>query len=1167
MILTEIKRTAEFIRLAESVENSKKPIALFGLSGTARAAYIAALSRESGKTVLVLTKDERSANRLLDDIGFFESDAQIFSPRDLMLRSVEGFSREYEYRRIRTLGNLVGKNTKIVIAPIEAAMMYTMPREKFLQNTLTVKDTDSLDRDRFIQKLVNAGYTRRDTVEGAGQFAVRGDIIDLYTPDMPLPVRIELWGDEIDRINTFELDTQRRIDKINKVHISPVKEVLFTSCDEALSAIHDFRQTLAPRARTAFDNATEKEIMTLESGVMPQSMDKYISMCYKEKATVFDYLDDALIFVDELSAVRERADDFHARHLREVQNLFEEGVLSKGMEEFYAPASYIMKKFLRMPTVVSEDFMRSFDGLPLSDMVSVVCNSSSAWNGEYKVLEEDLNEMTALGYRICILAGTEKAAQTLANDLSDMNFKASFVKKDGAVGTGSIVVRAGRTHGGFVLPQSKIALITGQKQNVGAVKKPRKRSRDAITSIEQLSKGDYVVHQNYGIGIYMGIESVTMSGVTKDYLYIKYDGTDSIYVPVTQLDLISGYSYSGDTEKVSLSKLGTETWKKQKARAKKATEEMAKELIELYAKREKAKGFAFEPDTEWQRDFEARFMYEETEDQLRAINEIKRDMESPHPMERLLCGDVGVGKTEVALRAAFKAVMSGKQVAILVPTTVLAWQHYETLLQRMSNFPVNIQMLSRFRSAKQRRATVRDINDGVADIVVGTHSLIQKNVKFKNLGLLIIDEEQRFGVAHKEKLVESFNGIDVLTLSATPIPRTLSMALNGIRDMSSMEQPPVDRIPIETYVSEFNTGIIASALNKELNRGGQCYYLHNRVETIDLCARKVQKMCPDARIGVAHGQMSEEALSSVWRALKNGDIDILVCTTIIETGVDVPNCNTLVIEDADRMGLAQLYQIRGRVGRSTRKAYAYFTFRKDKVLNEVAIKRLNAIKEFTSFGSGYRIAMRDLQIRGAGSVLGKTQSGFMTSIGYELYIKLLNQAIAVMKGEPLKREKSDCVIDVTVDAFIPESYISSTENRIEAYKRIAALETDDDISDILDELQDRYGDVPQSVLGLIDISVLRVAAAAIGVTEISQRKNLMMFYSDNYTRVNMAGFLKSAAAAKYKIGAVNSPRAYISVQVADGSKPIDIMKTTLKMLKDNLKEQPQTAKDGGKTDN
>ncbi|MBQ3008845.1 MAG: transcription-repair coupling factor, partial [Oscillospiraceae bacterium] len=971
MLLKEIIRTSEFSRLMDEIKNYRQPVALFGLSRTARAAFIAATAQVTGRQVLVLTKDERSASRLTDDTAFFTEGVQAFSTRDLTLRPLESFSREYEYRRIRTLGNLVGGSAKIIVSPVDAALMYTMPKERFLENTLTIRSTDIVKRDVLVKNLVDAGYIRREMVEGAGQFAVRGDIIDLYTPDMPYPVRIELWGDEIDRINTFDLETQRRLEQIKKVHISPVKEVLFTGCEEALQAIHDFRKTLTAKQRENFDIASEKEIITLENGMMPRSMDKYISICYEQKATLFDYLDNPVIFLDDWSSVKESYSNTIWQNSKDIESLLEERIIAKGMEEFYAPQTYLVSQCRKNATVVAEDFMRTTADFPLSRIISVSCNATSGWNGEYKVLREDITSLVKQGYKIAILAGTEKSAQTLAGDLQDMGFDAIYVKKDTLLNPGNIIVASGRTQQGFELPLQKICLITGQKQNLSAKPKPKK-DKNALTSIDQISKGDYVVHQNYGIGIYDGIHNVSMQGVTKDYLLIKFAGKDSLYVPVTQLDLISRYTYAKDDEKVTLSKLGGESWNRTKQKARKATQEMAKELIQLYAQREKARGFSHDPDTEWQRDFEARFIYEETEDQLKSIAEIKRDMESVHPMERLLCGDVGVGKTEVALRAAFKAVMSGKQVAVLVPTTVLAWQHFNTFIQRMESFPINIQLLSRFRTPKQRQATIRDINDGVADIVIGTHALIQKSVKFKNLGLVIIDEEQRFGVAHKEKLVESFTGVDVLTLSATPIPRTLSMALNGIRDMSTIEQPPVDRIPIETYVSEYNESIIAAALNRELNRGGQCYYLHNRVETIDLCVQRVQKMVPEARIGVAHGKMDEASLSAVWQQLMNGDIDILVCTTIIETGIDVSNANTLVIENADQMGLAQLYQIRGRVGRSTRKAYAYFTFRKDKVLNEIAVKRLNAIKEFTSFGSGFKIAMRDLQIRGAGSILGKT---------------------------------------------------------------------------------------------------------------------------------------------------------------------------------------------------
>ncbi|MEG1862686.1 MAG: transcription-repair coupling factor, partial [Oscillospiraceae bacterium] len=859
--------------------------------------------------------------------------------------------------------------------------------------------------------------------------------------------------------------------------------------------------------------------------------------------------EDPIIFLDDYSAVKETYANVTWQMNQDIEALLTEGIIGKNMEEYYAPLSFLLSLSKTVPTVIAEDFVRTTADFSLSQIISFSCHMLPSWGGEYKVLREDIEQLIKQDYKILVLAGTKKSAQTLATDLKDMGINALYIEKDTLLSPGMVATCSGHTQQGFELSAQKLCLITGRKLDVAKQKTQKKKDKNALTSIDQISKGDYVVHQNYGIGVYDGIHNVSMQGVTKDYLLIKFQGQDSLYVPVTQLDLVSRYTYSQDNEKVTLSKLGSETWNRTKQRAKKATQEMAKELIMLYAQRERAQGFAFEADSEWQKDFEARFIYEETQDQLKSIAEIKKDMESQSPMERLLCGDVGVGKTEVALRAAFKAVMNSKQVALLVPTTVLAWQHFNTLTQRMENFPINIQLLSRFRTPKQRQQTIKDINSGVADIVVGTHALIQKSVKFKNLGLVIIDEEQRFGVSHKEKLVEGFHGVDVLTLSATPIPRTLSMALNGIRDMSTIEQPPFDRIPIETYVSEYNESAIALALNREINRSGQCYYLHNRVETIDLCAQRVQKMAPEARIGIAHGQMDEVSLSTVWRQLMNGEIDILVCTTIIETGIDVPNCNTLVIEDADRMGLSQLYQIRGRVGRSTRKSYAYFTFRKDKVLTEVAIKRLNAIKEFTSFGSGFKIAMRDLQIRGAGSILGNTQSGFMASIGYDLYIKLLNQAIAVERGEVVKTQKSDCLIDISTDAFIPDKYISGTQNRIEAYKRIASIESEEDISDLLDEFVDRYGDVPTSVMGLVEVSLLRVTAASIGITEVVQRKDSIIFYSEEYAGLNTLDFLKEI---KYKININSASKPFIAAQIPPEEEPLTVMKNMLQTMKKNL---------------
>ena len=665
-----------------------------------------------------------------------------------------------------------------------------------------------------------------------------------------------------------------------------------------------------------------------------------------------------------------------------------------------------------------------------------------------------------------------------------------------------------------------------------------------------IQPGDLVVHSMYGIGRFQGIRNLETNGVTKDYITIKYAGTDMLYVPVTQLDLVSRYIGPRDDSGVKLNKLNSMEWTKTRNKVRKAVKDMAEELTKLYAQRQTAKGYAFSADNDWQADFEERFDYQETDDQLRCIQEIKEDMEKPMPMDRLLCGDVGFGKTEVALRAAFKCILDSKQVAILVPTTVLAWQHYQTAIKRFEHFPVKVELLSRFRKPKEQQQIIRELNRGTIDLVIGTHRLVQKDVKFKDLGLVIIDEEQRFGVAHKEKFKETFKGVDVLTLSATPIPRTLNMALSGIRDMSVIEEPPMDRHPIQTYVIEHNQGVIAQAINKELRRGGQVYYIHNRIDSIQRTASIIQQMVPDARIAIAHGQIPENELSEIWRQVVEHEVDILVCTTIIETGVDVPNANTLIIEDADRLGLSQLYQLRGRVGRSNRRAFAYFTFRRGKVLTEVASKRLDAIREFTQFGSGFHIAMRDLEIRGAGSILSGKQHGHMEAVGYDMYIRLLNEAIAEQKGEALPHSPEDCLVDISIDAFIPEHYIENLSQRIDAYRKIASITSEEDSSDVLDELIDRYGEPPKSVMGLVNVALTRNTASALNIKEITQRKDNVLFFISQPEVSQIQALL---ANYKNRVRFFDSEKPYFQVKLEKKQKASDLMNEVIKLLRDNQK--------------
>ena len=1136
--------TAEYKRLTNAL-SGKGACALFGLPASGRAAIYAALCRTMDKPLCIVTPGEAEATRFAADLNTFGIAADVFPARDYVLRPIEGASREYEYRRLAVLGSLVGGRLKAVCVPAEAFSQYTVPREDFCAGTRTIHPGDEIPREGLLDLLFRAGYARRAQVDGPGQFSVRGDIVDIYAPDMAAPVRMEFWGDEVDSLNTFDLSTQRREDPVEKLYVSPAREVLLGSPAAAAELLRSFAAKQRGKKKTALTACMASDLDLLDGGAMPVNADRYLAVRYPKPATILDYFDDPLLIAEEPASIREADRAAAYRRGEELKALMEEGILCAGLEKLYAEPGYLWTQTGQYRTICAENFARSMPDQPLKDIINAPAHTLPAWNGETAALLEDLKPLCDGGYTVTLLAGTDRAAAGLCRDLRD---KGLTVTNDPAApaAPGLVQILPGHLSAGCQFPFARYAVLTGRAfgESVSR-KKAHKKNKDALNSLTEITPGDLVVHQNHGIGRYAGIQRMAVQGVTKDYLRIEYDKKDVLYVPVTQLDLLSRYTAPGDSDNVKLSRLGGAEWTKTRRKVKAATEAMAKELIELYARRKQAPGYAFPPDDTWQNDFEQRFPYEETADQLTAAAEIKHDMEQPWPMDRLLCGDVGVGKTEVALRAAFKCVMGGKQCAILAPTTILAWQHFNTATARMEAFPIRIGLLSRYRSAREQKETLRGLKDGTVDIVVGTHRLLSDDVKFRDLGLVIIDEEQRFGVRHKEKLKENFIGVDMLTLSATPIPRTLNMALSGIRDMSTIEQPPFERQPIETYVLEYDDGIVAEAIRRELGRGGQVYYLHNRVETIEQCAAKVGKLVPGARVGIAHGKMSEEQISSVWQQLLDNEIDVLVCTTLIETGVDVRNCNTLIIENADRMGLSQLYQIRGRVGRSNRKAYAYFTFQRDKVLTEIASKRLSAIREFTSFGSGFRIAMRDLQIRGAGSLLGHSQHGHMEAVGYELYVKMLNQAIAAAKGEPPAPDKSDCLVDITVDAYLPEEYIPDAPGRIEAYKRIAAITNREDAEDVLDELIDRYGDPPRSVQGLVDISLVRVTAARAGVDEIVQKGENLILYS-NVIGPRQLTALMDAMPHRVLFNAVARP--YISLHVLRGEDPLVILRDAVALL-------------------
>ncbi|WP_312642014.1 transcription-repair coupling factor [Hydrogenoanaerobacterium sp.] len=1149
MIHQIIASTTEYRRMMDDVQSGRAPVEMTGLSGIHKAALVATASNSS--PVLVITPDEAAGNRMVEDVNAFlraEDAALLFPARELVFRDIEGSSREYEHARLSTLGKIMRGECRVVVASMEAAMQYIPPEAVLKENTLTLEAGGTYDISVLVQRLVHAGYERRDQVDGICQFAQRGGILDFFPPDSPFPLRAEFWGDEIDTISAFDVDTQRRTDTMHRAFITPAREALYKSADWLIKLLNEKSTALRGKAGVKAKELIAADIERLDAGLSLNNLDKYLPLIYPTPATLFDYMRHAMLFVSELVTARETAKNSMWQLYEDISLMLEEGVLFKGCDRFTLEPADVLSVLAKNEAVLLDNFARSVPDLRLGDLINVNSIGLSPWSGDLSLLYDDLDSYLDRGYCCVVLAGTAKAAAALKDDLTQHKLLPTIVTEVSEFSPSSVYIVEGSLSSGLELPDSRFALIAHTKAGVSplsARKRRKKKAGEHIRSLSDLSVGDLVVHTAHGIGVFEGIIKREIHGVTKDYIKIRYAGTDALFVPVTQLDLVSKYIGPKEDGTVRLNKLNSVEWQNTRKRVKAAVADMAKELIALYAQRMAVKGYSFSEDTEWQREFEERFPYNETDDQLRCIEEIKHDMESTIPMDRLLCGDVGFGKTEVALRGAFKCVMDAKQCAVLVPTTILAWQHYKTFVDRMQGYPINIELLSRFRTPKQQEETIRKLRRGEVDIVIGTHRLLQKDVTFKDLGLCIIDEEQRFGVAHKERFKELRNNVDVLTLSATPIPRTLNMAMSGIRDMSTIEESPQDRHPVQTYVIEHDYGIVAEALKKELRRGGQAFYLHNRVESIDSCAYKLAQLVPDARIVTAHGKMSEEQLSDVWQQLIDHDIDILVCTTIIETGVDVPNCNTLIIEDADRFGLSQLYQLRGRVGRSNRRAYAYLTFKRGKALTDIAVKRLSAIKEFTTFGSGFRIAMRDLEIRGAGNILGANQHGHMEAVGYDMYLKLLSQAVVEQRGEAPEVSSDECLIDIRIGAHIPENYIDNLTQRIDIYKKIAAIQTEEDSMDVTDELIDRFGDPPEAVKGLIDVALIRNIAARNHIYEISQKNESMVFYP---TQLDLKKMSSLAALMRSKVNINAGTKPSITVKMSKNEKPIDIIRTTLYAL-------------------
>ena len=1108
-LLSLLKTIPEYPAMAASL-NSGESVAITGIGQINRSHMIAGLQRELNRPMVLLCQDDMAARRLQEELKCFLGDAAPILPsRDLTLYDAAVVSRAWEQKRLRQLYDLAMGKTDLQIMTWESLSQRTMPQAVLMDAAFTLEVGQEYPIDELIGKLTAAGYSRCGMVEGSGQFAVRGGIIDIFSPAADQPIRAEFFGDELDTMGYFDPQTQRRSENIDSVTVLPVGETQPSLHPKGLAGLcKDIQAMIARQKRRknvneALVSTLEKDLEKYENGLNNPASDRYMALIYPEMATAADYIPtDAMVVICDHANLRRAANTRSDEVGMQLDSMLQAGLVAGELCDYVCQWEDFCAKLKGRTAVYFDAFGGTTypEDCPPKQLFPLTAKQLPGYGGNLDTAASDLSHYQKQEFGSLVLCGTRRRAELLQEMLRAKNLSAFLcIPLTTLPKPGQILLSEGTLPFGMEYPLSKLAILTegqllsrGEPKRKAAPKKTGSTNRQKLNSFTDLTPGDLVVHENYGIGRFVAMEQIKVDNAVKDYIKIAYQGSDTLFVPATQLDLVSKYIGGGGEESNGrLNKIGSDAWQKTKAKARKAAKDMAGELIQLYAARKRQPGFAFAADSPWQKEFEDNFPYPETDDQLRCIADIKRDMESPTPMDRLLCGDVGFGKTEVALRAVMKAVMDGKQVAILVPTTVLAQQHYTTAVSRFRGFPVNIDVLSRFRSPKLQQQTLRNLAAGSVDLIIATHKLLQKSVQFKDLGLLIIDEEQRFGVSHKERLKEMSKGIDVLTLSATPIPRTLNMALSGLRDMSTIEEPPADRYPVQTFVMEHNNAVIDDAIRREVERGGQVYYLHNRTETIDQCASALVRRIPGLRVGVAHGQMGEEALGDVMQAMTEGDIQVLVCTTIIETGLDIPNANTLIIENADRFGLSQLHQLRGRVGRSTRHAYAYFTYRPDKNLSEVAEKRLSAIRDFAEFGSGFKIAMRDLEIRGAGKLLGSEPSGHMASVGYDMYLKLLDEAVLEEQGGAPKAP--DCTADLNVTANVDKAYVSRGEERMDLYRRMAAIRAQEDADDLLDEIVDRYGEPPKGVLNLIDIALLRAKAREVGIKDIRQKSGDVLF--------------------------------------------------------------------------
>ena len=1105
----------EYENLLQALQEGKGPFQASGCLDSQKVHLMYELGKGGGfPWTLVVTYDEQRAKEICDDFRNFTSNVWLYPAKDLLFYSADIHGNLMARQRIAVLRRLMEDEGGVVVAAIDGLMDHLLPLAYLKRQAITVETGQVIDLEVWREQLVGMGYERSAQVDAMGQFSIRGGIIDIFPLTEETPVRIELWDDEVDSIRSFDLESQRSIEQLERITLYPAAEVVL-SRNQIASGIRRLKEEEKSYERALRDQGKREEAgrirgiiedltQELEDGCWAGGLDAYVKYFFQETVSFLDYFPagDSLIFLDEPARLREKGETVEMEFRESMVHRLEKGYLLPGQTELLYPAAQVLARLQRPYSLFLTGLDQKLPGMKVNGRFSFEVKNVSSYQNSFELLIKDLTRWKKEGWRVVLLSASRTRASRLAGDLREYDLRAYCPDGEEAeqrVKPGEIMVIYGNLHRGFAYPLLKFVYIT-EGDMFGAEKKKRRRKKTnyqgkAVESFSELSIGDYVVHEEHGLGIYRGIEKVERDHVVKDYIKIEYGDGGNLYLPATRLESIQKYA-GAEAKKPKLNKLGGGEWNKTKTRVRGAVQEIARDLVKLYAARQEQTGFQYGADTVWQREFEELFPYEETDDQLDAIEAVKHDMESPRIMDRLICGDVGYGKTEVALRAAFKAVQDSKQVVYLVPTTILAQQHYNTFVQRMKNFPVRVDMLSRFCTPAQQKKTLEDLRRGMVDIVIGTHRVLSKDLQFKDLGLLIVDEEQRFGVAHKEKIKHLKENVDVMTLTATPIPRTLHMSLAGIRDMSVLEEPPVDRTPIQTYVMEYNEEMVREAINRELARNGQVYYVYNRVTDIDEVAARIQALVPDAVVTFAHGQMREHELERIMADFINGEIDVLVSTTIIETGLDIPNANTMIIQDADRMGLSQLYQLRGRVGRSNRVSYAFLMYKRDKLLKEEAEKRLQAIREFTELGSGIKIAMRDLEIRGAGNVLGAEQHGHMEAVGYDLYCKMLNEAVRALKGQEKAEASYETSVECDIDAYIPSSYIKNEYQKLDIYKRISAIETEEEYMDMQDELMDRFGDIPRSVENLLKIARLRAAAHRAFVTEVfvnRQEVRLTMF--------------------------------------------------------------------------